>query len=256
MKRLVRVSGIAFSVLALLAGIAIWNSAFRAPSTNLLPLADGLIAIESSSGQELLAERRFIADYERLTGNFESQSRPAFCGVASSVVVLNSLRSSGPRLTQSTFFTDSASKVRGSLRITFAGTSLTQLGDLLRAHGLEVTLFYASDTNVDAFRSIAQENLRTTGDFLLVNYQRATLGQGETGHISPLAAYNAATDRFLILDVAAYKYPPVWVSTEALWNAMNTMDSSSDRTRGFIVVRNGGAQQGAPADLPASASLR
>jgi hypothetical protein len=44
-----------------------------------------------------------------------------------------------------------------------------------------------------------------------VNYQRGALGQKESGHISPLAAYNAASDRFLILDVAAYKYPPVWV---------------------------------------------
>lgn len=239
MKRLVRVSSAALSALLLLASITIWNAAFRTPSTNILPLADGLIAVTSSSGQTLLAERRFIADYEQLARNFESQSRPAFCGVASAVVVLNSLRSSGPRLTQSTFFTDAASKVRGSLQVTFAGMSLAQLGDLLRAHGLEVTLFYASDTPVDVFRSIAQENLRTTGDFLLVNYQRAALGQGEIGHISPLAAYNAATDRFLILDVTAYKYPPVWVSTAALWNAMNTTDSSSDRTRGFIVVRNG-----------------
>ena len=239
MKRLVRVLGIAFSILLFLASVAIWDLAFRTPSINLLPLPDGLIAIESSTGQELLAESRFIADYERLTKNFVSQFRRAFCGVASSVVVLNALRSSGPRLTQSTFFTDSASRVRGPLRVTLAGMSLAQLGDLLRAHGLEATLFYSSDTNVDAFRSIAKENLKTSGDFLLVNYQRAKLGQGETGHISPLAAYNAETDRLLILDVAAYKYPPIWVSTEALWNAMNTMDSSSDRTRGFIVVREG-----------------
>lgn len=243
MKRHVRISSIVFSILLFLAGIAIWNSAFRVPSTKLLPLADGLIAIESSAGKELLAEGRFIADYGRLTRNFESQSRPGFCGVASSVVTLNALRSSGPRLTQSTFFTDSASKVRSSLRVTFGGMSLAQLGDLLRAHGSEVMLFYASDTGIDTFRFIAQQNLKTRGDFPLVNYQRAALGQGETGHISPIAAYNVATDRLLILDVAAYKYPPVWVSTEALWNAMNTVDSESNRTRGFIVVRDGEADQ-------------
>ncbi len=243
MKRLVRVSASALSALLLLASIAIWDAAFRTPSPDLLPLAEGLISIASSSGQALLAEKRYIADYGRLIQNFESQSRPAFCGVASSVVVLNALRSAGPRVTQSTFFTDAASKVRSSLQVTFAGMSLAQLGDLLRAHGLEVTLYYASDTSVDAFRAIARENLRTSGDFVLVNYQRAVLGQGEIGHISPLAAYNAATDRFLILDVAAYKYPPAWVSTAALWNAMNTVDSSSDRTRGFVVVKNGDASK-------------
>jgi len=244
-KRLVRVSASALSVLLLLASITIWDAAFRTPATNLLPLAEGLIPIASSSGQALLSEKRYIADYERLTQNFESQSRPAFCGVASSVVVLNALRSAGPRVTQATFFTDAASKVRGSLQVTFAGMSLAQLGGLLHAHGLAVTLFYASDIPVDAFRSIARENLRTSGDFVLVNYQRAVLGQGKIGHISPLAAYNASTDRFLILDVAAYKYPPVWVSTAALWNAMNTLDSSSDRTRGFILVKNGDASEAA-----------
>ncbi|MGB6297273.1 MAG: phytochelatin synthase family protein, partial [Rivularia sp. (in: cyanobacteria)] len=56
------------------------------------------------------------------------------------------------------------------------------------------------------------------------------------GHISPLAAYNKETDRFLILDVSRYKYPPVWVKAEDLWKAMNTKDSVSDKTRGFVLV--------------------
>jgi Phytochelatin synthase len=72
---------------------------------------------------------------------------------------------------------------------------------------------------------------------MLVNYERAALSQDKTGHISPIAAYNAKTDRLLILDVATYKYPSVWVSTEALWKAMNTVDSASGRSRGFAVVR-------------------
>jgi hypothetical protein len=36
--------------------------------------------------------------------------------------------------------------------------------------------------------------------------------------------------------VATHKYPWVWVSTEALWTAMNTVDSDSGRSRGFAVV--------------------
>jgi Phytochelatin synthase len=243
---LIRVVGIPLSILSLLACVGIWNAAFRAPSIDLQPLPDGLVAVESPAGRELLADKDFVADHESLTKNFESQSRPAFCGVASSVIVLNALGRSGPRLTQATFFTDSANKVRSSLQVTFGGMSLAELGDLLRAHGAEVTLFYASDASLAAFREIARTNLETPGDFLLVNYQRAALGQEKTGHISPVAAYHSATDRLLILDVAAYKYPPVWVSTKALWDAMNTMDSASGRTRGFLVVR--GTQQVVPVD--------
>ena len=44
-----------------------------------------------------------------------------------------------------------------------------------------------------------------------MNYLRKAIGQERGGHISPLAAYDAKSDRFLILDVARYKYPPVWV---------------------------------------------
>ena len=63
------------------------------------------------------------------------------------------------------------------------------------------------------------------------------MGQEKGGHISPLAAYNSKADRFLILDVARYKYPPVWVSTSDLFAAMNTTDSDNDnKTRGFVVV--------------------
>lgn len=239
MKRLLAICGIAFLVLLLLASLLVWNRYFRSPPINLLPLPDDLIALESSAGRELLAGSEFIADYQPLVANFMAQSRPAYCGVASSVIALNALRSPSPPLNQSTFFTVTAKQVKDPLRVTLTGMSLRQLGDLLRAHGAEVSVVYASDTDIDSFRSIAQRNLMTNGDFVLVNYQRAELDQVEMGHISPLAAYHAETDRFLILDVAAYKYPPVWVSTEELWDAMNAPLGSSPRTRGFIVVREG-----------------
>ena len=48
------------------------------------------------------------------------------------------------------------------------------------------------------------------------------------GHISPLAAYDADTDRFLILDVSRFKYPPVWVGTAELFTAMNTTDPNNE----------------------------
>jgi hypothetical protein len=61
--------------------------------------------------------------------------------------------------------------------------------------------------------------------------------QGRGAHISPLAAYDADTDRFLILDVSRYKYPPVWVVAAELFAAMNTTDTDNqDRTRGFVLL--------------------
>ena len=75
---------------------------------------------------------------------------------------------------------------------------------------------------------------------MIVNYLRKSIGQERGGHISPLAAYDADSDKFLILDVARYKYPPVWVKAAALFDAMNTTDSDNEnRTRGFVLIDAG-----------------
>ena len=45
------------------------------------------------------------------------------------------------------------------------------------------------------------------------------------------------TDRFLILDVARYKYPPVWVTASDLFDAMNTPDADNEnKTRGYVLI--------------------
>jgi hypothetical protein len=81
----------------------------------------------------------------------------------------------------------------------------------------------------------ARDYLARPEHFVIVNYLRKAIGQERGGHISPLAAYDAETDRFLILDV--YKYPPVWVKASELFASMNTTDSDNDdRTRGFVLV--------------------
>ncbi|MFM6277494.1 MAG: phytochelatin synthase family protein, partial [Dolichospermum sp.] len=79
-------------------------------------------------------------------------------------------------------------------------------------------------------------NLKQRNNFVIINYLRKEIGQERGGHISPLAAYNQTTDRFLIMDVSRYKYPPVWVKTADLWKAMNTVDTTSAKTRGFVFV--------------------
>ncbi len=72
---------------------------------------------------------------------------------------------------------------------------------------------------------------------MIINYLRMAIGQERGGHISPLAAYDSQTDRFLILDVARYKYPPVWVTASELFEAINTRDADNeDKTRGYVLI--------------------
>ena len=120
------------------------------------------------------------------------------------------------------------------------GMTLDQLGGLLAAHGLKAEVHHAADSSVDDFRRLVAQELEQPGGFVVVNYLRAAIGQEKGGHISPLAAYDADSDRFLILDVSRYKYPPVWVSAAELFAAMNTTDSDNEnRTRGFVLIRTG-----------------
>lgn len=50
-------------------------------------------------------------------------------------------------------------------------------------------------------------------------------GDPEHGHFSPIGAYNYKKDAFLIMDVAKYKFPPVWVPSANLFHGLSTMDT-------------------------------
>jgi hypothetical protein len=108
---------------------------------------------------------------------------------------------------------------------------------MLALHPLTIEVHHAADGGLNSFRAAAREYLSAKDHFVIVNYLRRAIGQQSGGHISPLAAYDAKADRFLILDVARYKYPPVWVKASDLFEAMNTTDSANDnKTRGYVLI--------------------
>jgi glutathione gamma-glutamylcysteinyltransferase len=43
----------------------------------------------------------------------------------------------------------------------------------------------------------------------------------------------------LLLDTASYKYEPHWVPVDRLFAAMNTVDSESGKSRGWVAVGSG-----------------
>ena len=117
------------------------------------------------------------------------------------------------------------------------GMTLDQLGAVLALQPLKVEVHHAADSSVEKFRQTVRDYLAKPDHHVIINYLRKAIGQERGGHISPLAAYDAETDRFLILDVARYKYPPVWVKSAELFASMNTGDSDNgNRTRGYILI--------------------
>ncbi len=222
-----------------------------------LPLPDNLTDLNSPAGEKYFAESGALTTYFSIADNFVTQKTQAYCGVASIVMVLNAAGVPAPTtpeytpyhvFTQDNLLDERTEAVLPQAVLARQGMTLDQLGALLALHPpLAIEVHRAADGGLDAFRTAARDYLATKDRFVVVNYLRKAIGQQAGGHISPLAAYDAKEDRFLILDVARYKYPPVWVKASDLFAAMNTTDrSNDDKTRGYVLVAKIGGAIPAP----------
>ncbi len=194
------------------------------------------IVLDTERGQTLLDHAEGTADLAALQGSFVEQQYGSFCAVASGVAAVNALGSdAGVGIDQESWFTPGVEAVRSYWTTLFLGMTRDSLAEQLDAHGLVATSTSAG-AGLEAFREEVARNLSEDGDVLLVNYDRRSLGQLGGGHVSPLAAWDADTDRVLILDTARYKYPPHWVRISDLYAAMDTADPESGARRGWVVV--------------------
>jgi len=212
-----------------------------------LPLAAGLTDLNSEEGEKYLLESHALKAFFPLSSNFVTQKTQSYCGVASTVMVLNALGAPAPTtpeyqpyhtFTQDNLLDEATDAILPRDVVARQGMTLDQLGGLIALrHPVAVEVRHAEDGGIEAFRTQARDYLAQKDHFVVVNYFRKALGQEAGGHISPLAAYDGETDRFLILDVARYKYPPVWVKTSDLFAAMNTPDiANGGKTRGYVLI--------------------
>jgi len=211
-----------------------------------LSLPAGLTDLSSEEGEKFFLESSAHEAYFPISANFVTQKTQAYCGVASIVMVLNALHTPAPTtpeyqpyhtFTQDNLLDEHTDTILPREVLARQGMTLDQLGALLGLHPAAIEVHHAEDGGLEAFRSSARDYLAAKDHFVIVNYLRKSIGQERGGHISPLAAYDAKSDRFLILDVARYKYPPVWVTASDLFAAMNTTDASNNnKTRGYVLV--------------------
>ncbi len=237
-----------FSSLLVLAGVTFFSSCGIARSQLK---TEELIALDSATGEELLFTSQARSDYLPLSTEFVTQENLAYCGVATLVMVLNALDVKAPVspkhhipnrvayrfFTQENVFENQ--KIRNGVAtaaIARQGMTLEELGKLFQSYQLVARTVRGEEVSLAQFRRQIVQNLQQTDNFIVVNYLRRSLGQKGGGHISPVVAYHQQSDRFLILDVARYRYTPVWVKVETLWKAINTVDPVSDKTRGFVAI--------------------
>lgn len=232
-------------------------------SSQLVPFAseEGLLRFTRTTDR---------ADFAPLANHFEAQSNAAFCGPTSAAIVLNALHAGNrelprdrsrisdtdrkhlpagadlslPRHTQDSVIgrgTKTRAQVlgepmpRGDRAVSDFGYQLAQFDEMLRANGASTRRVVVTDTLPETtIRADLIGNLQRAGDFVVVNYRRREVGQPGGGHISPLAAYDAGSDSFLVLDVNPAAARWVWMPAATLIAGMRTFDTLENR--GYVLV--------------------
>lgn len=196
-------------------------------------------------------------DFWALIPHYTGQKDDRSCSVASVAMVVNALRQQKPLHADDRLITHDLllSKVQDAAWINGVsreghGLSLQDLGRVLR---LALSAFEVQDYDVivqDAvprsavskaeFLEQLAQNESSADDLIVINVLQGTLTgdpEGNVGHMAPIAAFDAARNRVLVLDPDRDWYEPYWVSTDLVWEGMSTLDPATNKPRGYLVVR-------------------
>eukprot|EP00250_Pteridium_aquilinum_P004775 c14982_g1_i1 orf=120-1583(+) len=200
------------------------------------------IEFASQEGKVLFAEA--LSDgsmngFFKLISTFQTQAEPAYCGLSTLVVVLNALSIDPRRKWKGPWrwFDESMLDCCEPLeKVKKDGITFAKVTCLAQCAGASVQAFRANQSSLDSFRNFVETCVSSDDHHLVVSYDRRVLKQTGTGHFSPVGGYHRQKDMALILDVARFKYPPHWVPVPLLWEAINTIDEATGKSRGFMIV--------------------
>ena len=199
-----------------------------------------LRSLRSEAGQQMLAQAEAEGTTQAAEMNqyFGKQSHNTFCGVQTTCIILNMTRG-GELYCEKTLWNSNLENIVEEAVVRKQGLTLVQLSSVLNSHKeINATHHHTDEVSVDDFREIIKSAMKSHDTKIVINYHMSVLGQlpGLSGHISPAAAYCGAGDRVLVLDVW-WETRPVWVTVPDLWHAMDQVDITSGRKRGFVVVK-------------------
>jgi glutathione gamma-glutamylcysteinyltransferase len=211
------------------------------------PLPAELVAFESDAGRQLLGEALAAgtaASFFPLVAHLHTQADPAWCGLGSLVTALNALGIDPGRPWKGPwrhFSEDLLICCKTLEEAAATGLTLPEVACVATCNGADVRGVVAEPESLPTFRAdLRASAVAPAGPFVIVNYDRAALGQTGSGHYSPIGAIHEGRELALILDVARFKYPPHWAPIERLWQAAATTDPATQRPRGWLVLNRGG----------------
>ncbi|KAG6535931.1 glutathione gamma-glutamylcysteinyltransferase 1-like [Zingiber officinale] len=200
------------------------------------------IEFASSEGKRLFFEalqNGTMEGFFKLISHFQTQSEPAYCGLASLSMVLNALaidpgrKWKGPWRWYDESMLDCCEPLE---KVKAKGITFGKVACLAHCAGAKVEAFRTNQSNIGNFRNHVIKCASSEDCHLIASYHRKHFKQTGAGHFSPIGGYHAESDMALILDVARFKYPPHWVPLSLLWEAMETVDESIGHPRGFMLI--------------------
>ncbi|KAH9603079.1 hypothetical protein KSS87_009457 [Heliosperma pusillum] len=200
------------------------------------------IEFASPQGKQLFVEaltKGNMDGFFKLISYYQTQSEPAYCGLATLAVVLNALSIDPGRKWKGPWrwFDDTMLDCCEPLeKVKISGISFGKVACLAHCNGAKVDTFRTNECTEATFREYVSSCTRSEDYHMIVSYHRGYLKQTGSGHFSPVGGYHAEKDMVLILDVARFKYPPHWVPLTLLWDAMNTVDEDTGLHRGFMLI--------------------
>nr|BAF75863.1 phytochelatin synthase [Fagopyrum esculentum] len=202
------------------------------PAIEFASLEGKLLFVEALAG-------RNMEGFFKLISYYQTQSEPAYCGLATLSMVLNALAVDPGRKWKGPWrwFDDSMLDCCEPLeKVKVTGISFDKVACLAHCNGAEVKELHTNESTLEDFRSYVISCTSSEDRHLIVSYHRGHFKQTGSGHFSPIGGYHAGRDLVLVLDVARFKYPPHWVPLTLLWEAMDTVDEETGRRRGFMIL--------------------
>eukprot|EP00890_Picochlorum_soloecismus_P002945 jgi/Picsp_1/3651/NSC_06488-R1_phytochelatin synthase len=200
------------------------------------------IAFSSEEGQRVFRDAMdhgMLQGFFTLIEQFRTQDEPAFCGLASVAMVLNSLSIDPRRPWKGPWRIFHEKMLDCCIPLDMVqreGITLDQAACLARCNGARVDLYSYGAVSEEAFRNMIREACSTKSFHLIVSYSRRHFLQTGDGHFSPIGGYSPSHDMVCILDTARFKYPPHWVPVSMLYEAMEHKDPTTSQPRGFMKI--------------------
>eukprot|EP00511_Aplanochytrium_stocchinoi_P009958 CAMPEP_0204862452 /NCGR_PEP_ID=MMETSP1348-20121228/2526_1 /ASSEMBLY_ACC=CAM_ASM_000700 /TAXON_ID=215587 /ORGANISM="Aplanochytrium stocchinoi, Strain GSBS06" /LENGTH=483 /DNA_ID=CAMNT_0052012403 /DNA_START=188 /DNA_END=1639 /DNA_ORIENTATION=- len=209
-----------------------------------LPVPPALGSFTSEAGRRLFAEalsNGTMEVYFALAEQFRTQDEPAYCGMTTLVMVLNTMAIDPGRIWKGPwrwFHEEQLSCCVSLDHVKKEGITIRQFACLAECNGAEAQIRCPDEFSLEHFRDDVRQICGRNGKerTLVVSYSRKLLGQTGDGHFSPIGGYNATADAVLIMDVARFKYPPHWVPLSLIYESMKLNDPSTGNSRGYIIL--------------------